>query len=251
MFKLLLILLSIFVIFFIPSSVLAAGASLTLVPNTNTYNRSCGFSIGIDMNTGGNPTDGTDVKLKFDPSVIKATSIDQGSVYSTYPDKSYDNTNGTISISGLASVESPFNGSGRFATVNFQVEPSAVTGLTQVKFDFVRGSSTDSNVVQSNLVIDILESVTDGTYTIGIGSCAGTGGTTPTPTPLAVVDDHPNAFTGGTTGGTTTKGGISTGSGQTLDNIVGGSPGISSTTLAVSIIGSVLVIAGILGLAFL
>src|SRR5207248_2085251 len=62
-----------------------------------------------------------------------------------------------------------------FATVNFTVLPTAPAGLTQVKFDFDPNNklkTTDSNVIDKSTAADVLNNVTDGSFTVGSGSCA-------------------------------------------------------------------------------
>ena len=137
----------------------------------------------------------------------------------------------------MASVSSAFSGQGSVATVKFTVKDNAPTGATQVKFDFDpsdKSKTTDSNVVQRGTASDILSSVVNGNYTIGTGTC----GTSPA------------------TGGKGGQGAVSTPSGQvkTLDQLVdktGKGPGSPELTFTLAIVGSVLVVLGILGLALL
>lgn len=155
-----------------PASALAA--SLALSPATATVNSGCSFSTAVNLDTAGVQTDGTDVILLYDPSRFTATSVTKGTLYPDYPVSSIDSQAGKISISGLASVDQPFTGSGTFATVNFTVAQNASLGATSVNFDFDPnnpGKTTDSNVVQRGTVTDVLSSVTNGNFTIGTGTC--------------------------------------------------------------------------------
>lgn len=222
---------------FLAFPTLAYGASLNLSPATSTFNKSCNYGVDINLNTAGQNTDGTDAIIKFNPSQITVSSITPGSIYPDYPTANPDNSKGTISISGLSSVSTPYNGSGKFATINLAVNSNASTGSQlQLTFDFDpnnKSKTTDSNVVQTATVVDILDSVTNGAYTIGSGSCAG---------------DNSNAVSGGTV----VSDNVGTPSGN-LDQIAGNGvkSGIVSSTFLLAIVGSILVILGIAGLALL
>lgn len=208
-----------------------AAATLSLSPSTGTFNKSCQFTVNIKLDTGGAQTDGTDAILTYNTSQLSTNTlaIASGTIYPDYPGNNVDSQTGKITISGLASVSSAFAGQGNLATITFTVNPTASEGPATVKFDFDsanKAKTTDSNVVERGTVSDILSSVVDGNYTIGSGtSCAAAG-----------------------------KGGVSaTPSGQlkNLDQAVGGTTGSPELTYTVAILGSILTILGILGLAIL
>lgn len=220
----------------LPASSFAA--TLSLSPSSGTFNRGCNVSLRIELDTTGTNTDGTDVILNYDPAKfnIQTSSISNGSIYSDYPGNSVDASGGKISISGISSVSSPFNGKGTFATLNFKVGDNAPAGTAVLKFDFDpndKTKTTDSNVVERGTIADVLNSVTDGNYTIGTGACglAGQGqtlqDTSPTGTPSAVKATPPaNLY---------------------KDN----PPGLTDTTTILSVVGTFLVVLGIAGLALL
>lgn len=244
------------IVFLTPSAVYAA--SLTLSPATATVNKNCTFEIKVNLNTQGQDTDGTDVILSYDTTKFQVTtsSIVNGTIYSDYPGNSV--TNGKISISGIAPAAQPYNGSGTFATLNVSVLSTAA-GTGTFKFDFDPNDkikTTDTNVVQGGAdPVDILSAVTDGTYTVGTGTtCTGTAG-------------------GGTAGGGTAGGGAGAGTrtlpaggqGGTLGNgpLAGGpatdsalptqlpAGGLEGPTLIFAVVGGVLTVIGLLGLALL
>ncbi len=166
-----------FWLFYSPAGVFAQTATLSLEPSTGTFNRGCNFSLNVVLDTGGTQTDGTDAILIYDPSRFNATSITNGTVYPDYPGNNIDVQNGRITISGLASVNTPFSSKGTLATVNFTVQSNAPAGVAQVKFDFLptdKAKTTDSNVVERGTLVDTLNSVVDGNYTIGTGACGQT-----------------------------------------------------------------------------
>lgn len=229
------ILIAVFIFYFLllPSSVYAAGATLSLSPATGTLNRGCSFSVEIKLDTGGAQTDGTDVILLYIPTQLEAKSIKPGTVYAEFPGSSIDSQLGKINISGIASAASAFVGSGTLATVDFTVLETAPTGVTQLKFDFDpndKGKSIDSNVVERGTVTDILNQVNNATFTIGSGSCSSSA-VTVTPRPRGGGDDIKV---------------VPTVPGKILPE----SGGVE-TTMVLTVVGGILTIIGILGLALL
>lgn len=212
---------------------LAVAATLSLNPASGTFNKGCNFALNIDLDTTGTQTDGTDAILLYDQSRFTATTIQNGTIYSDYPGSNIDSANGKITISGLASVSSAFSGKGTLATVNFKVIDAAAAGATQITFDFDpnnKTKTTDSNVVERGTVVDVLSAVTNGSYTIGAGSC------------VAQASPGPQGATGTATSSATPK---------NLDDAVGGKTGSETLTFTIAIVGSILTILGILGLAIL
>ncbi len=215
--------------------VLAQQATLSLSPSSGTFNKGCAFALQVNLNTGSAQTDGTDAIILYDPTRFSATSVVSGSIYPDYPGNNIDDTGGKITISGLASVTTPFSGQGTLATVNFKVQDAAPTGVSQIKFDFDpndKSKTTDSNVVERGTVADILNSVVNGSYTIGTGTCVkpsstpaprGGPGSSATPSATPVSTPKPTLPDRGTEG----------------------------TTMTLGIIGVILTVAGVLGLAVL
>lgn len=203
-------------------------ATLSLSPSIGSFNRGCPYSVSINLDTAGAQTDGTDAYLRYDPTRLTPSSLVSGSIYADYPGNNIDSAGGKITILGLADVTSPFTGKGVLATVNFIVKSDAPTGVTQVVFDFDpndKTKTTDSNVIQRGTVTDILNSVVNGSYTIGTGACPLSVGSGVIATPSATVAPT---------------------SPPTLPPA-----GSAQFTYTVAIIGSILVVLGILGLAIL
>lgn len=218
------------------TTVYAQTATLSLSPSSGTFNRGCSQTVNITLNTGGAQTDGTDAILIYDPSRLNAISIVNGTIYADYPGNNIDSANGKITVSGLASVTAPFTGQGGvLATINFIVKSDAPVGVTQVNFDFDannKSKTTDSNVVQRGTVADILNSVVNGSYTVGTGACSG--GSTILPA----------------TGGVgTPSGAVSSPSSSPSQALP--PAGFETLTYTLAIVGSILTVLGILGLAIL
>lgn len=221
----------------LPKAAFAQTATLSLSPSSGTFNKGCPLTLQINLATGGIQTDGTDAILAYDSTRFSATSISSGSIYPDFPGNNIDDANGKITVSGLASVTSPFSGQGTLATVNFKVVDTAPAGATQIKFDFDpqdKSKTTDSNVVERGTVSDVLNSVVNGNYTIGTGSCVAAGAPSPGPagapaTPSGAVTPPATPYVG-----------------PALPPA-----GTEQLTFALAIVGSALVILGILGLALL
>ena len=166
----------------------AFAATLSLSPSSGTFNKGCSFTLDINVDTGGEDTDGTDAILIYDNSKLTATNINtelSPKIYSDFPGSNVDDGTGKITVSGLASISSAFKGSGTLAKVTFTVKDTAPTGATIVKFDYSgSGNTTDSNVVKRGDVVDVLSNVTNGNYTIGTGACSGA---VPTSAPVTVL----------------------------------------------------------------
>jgi|Napbiome12C3dose_1001474.scaffolds.fasta_scaffold00001_136 hypothetical protein len=249
--------------FIFPVPALAQTTSLEIDPASGTFNRGCSFTLKVLLKTGGAPAEGVDTIIIYDTTRLTADSVTKGTLFPDYPIKNIDSASGRIAISAIGSVGSPFTGSGEFASINFTIPSTAQTGTTQVNLEFDAGNkakTTDSNVsgVQGGMVVDMLDSVLNGTFTIGSGAC------TAQPSPL------PSAIPGTATTGTTTTPGagfisqypgqgstyISTPPAQpkTLDQFVDGTgkgPGTPQLTFTLAIVGSILTVLGILGLALL
>lgn len=225
----------------------AYASTLSLSPATGTFNKSCAFALDVLLDTQGAPTDGTDAYLNFDSSRFTMNSIDTtGKIYPEYPGSGIDSQNpNRILISGLAAAGSPFSGSGKLATINFTVKDSAQTGVTQMTFDFDtnnKNSTIDSNVVRSGTSEETLTSVNNGSYTIGTGSCTSV---TPTPAPRGGNIGGSNISTPSASDKTFPTKTIPT-KGGTLPE--GGTPEFTATIV---IVGSILTVLGVLGLALL
>lgn len=170
--------------FLMPSSAFAA--TLTLTPKIATYNQACTYAADITLDTEGEKTDGTDVILLYDPTKISVLSIDNGSLYQSYLGKTIDNDNGRVTVTGLSSLNSNFNGKGIFATVNFAVKKTSPVGDASIRFDFDPSNpskTTDSNVVETGTVADILRAVADFLFSIAQNTFLTDPSPTPTPSP--------------------------------------------------------------------
>lgn len=241
--------------------VAASAATLTFNPSSGVLNKGCEVSIKIDLDTQGVQTDGTDVIVLYTPAQVSLTtsSITNGTIYPEYPGNSVDPTTGKVSISGISSVSSPFSGTGTFATLKFKVADTlAANTPINLSFDFDpnnKTKTTDTNVVERGTIADVLNSVTNGSYTVGTGSCASSITASPSPSPLSRLG---GGLGSGGAGGTLPGSGAGATGTQSAQYQVYTPPvnqlpnaGFLDNTIAITAVGVVLVILGVAGLAML
>jgi hypothetical protein len=125
----------------------------------------------VYINSAGANIVGADAIINYNTSKITIQSITQGSIFSTYPLKTY--FGGVLKISGLTlNGDSPFNGSqGLFATIHFRAN---TTGTANFTFTYTSGQTTDSNVTGEGTAGDLLNGITNAVYTIGASDNNGT-----------------------------------------------------------------------------
>ena len=145
---------------------------LVLDSQKTTYAVGEQIAVNIRVVTAGRATDSTDLILKYDPNVVDATSsaIVNGKIYKDYVIKDVDQKNGLVRISAITPPGNEgFVGIGEFATINFLAKK---TGTTKLEIDFIKGSTTDSNIVETGVAIDILDEVYNLEITVGEGEAA-------------------------------------------------------------------------------
>lgn len=124
------------------------------------------FSVTIMVDAGGKKLSGVDAVLFYDANkVVPEGKIIPGTLFPSYPLQKISTSAGKISITGTMTSNSqqPFTGKGIFATLNFKAMSA---GEALFAFDFMRGSTIDSNFVEFSSGKDLLESVSNGRYTI-------------------------------------------------------------------------------------
>ncbi len=125
--------------------------------------------VTVRVVTGGRATDSTDLIVKYDPQIldITADTISEGTIYQDYVIKDVDPQSGEVRISAITPPNSEgFVGIGVFATLNFLAKQE---GPTNLSIDYVKGSTTDSNIVETGIAIDILDQVFNLDLVIGQG----------------------------------------------------------------------------------
>lgn len=131
---------------------------MSLFAPKRNLNASEEVRVSVVIGTGGKSVDGADLIVSYDPKILEATSggLVKGKIFDEYPLLSLDEKKGLISISGINSVKKGFAGTGQFASLVFKAKSS---GKANLKIQFEKDSTTDSNLVESSSSKDILEVV--------------------------------------------------------------------------------------------
>lgn len=115
--------------------------------------------VTVKIDTDGQIADGVDVVLKFDPKILEASSasIITGTLFPDYPVSKVQD--GIVRITAITSLAGKgYSGSGIFAVINFKAKAK---GMAFVRFEFTKGSTTDTNIVGSEFTNDMLGEVKD------------------------------------------------------------------------------------------
>ena len=153
------------------TSTIGVGKLVLDVPKA-TYAKGEQIPVKVRVITAGRATDSTDLILKYDPKMLDATSsgVIEGTIYKDYIINEVAQTQGQVRISAITPPNTEgFVGVGEFATINFLAKQD---GNTKVEIDFVKGSTTDSNLVETGIAIDILDEVYNLDLIIGSGEQA-------------------------------------------------------------------------------
>lgn len=135
------------------------GGEIILLSSKDTLKVNEGVRVSIKISTGGHPTRGTDVILKFDPNYLEAatSSIYKSRIYPEFPQVSLDNKSGTLRISAVSpDANKTFNGVGTLAFLDFKAKQ---VGKTTISIEFERDETGDSNIIEAGTSNDILEKV--------------------------------------------------------------------------------------------
>lgn len=143
-----------------------SGGELSLTSEKTDYKVGDTVPVTVKVYTGGFPTLGTDVVVKYDPNILElgsATSLVSGDAYPEYPSKNFDQKTGMVTISGISALNGKeFSGLADFATINFKAK---ATGTANISFDFAPGGTADSNIIKLGVEnapsVDILSKVSD------------------------------------------------------------------------------------------
>lgn len=107
---------------------------------------------------------GSDVILRFNPTFLSADlNIKLGDYFASYPLKSVDNEKGTIKVTAFSGKNKPVSSSITLFTVSFTAKRA---GKTTVDFDFQKGRTNLTTLVEKGTSKNILGQIIDGTVTI-------------------------------------------------------------------------------------
>lgn len=125
------------------------------------------LAVEIRVSTGGHVVDGVDAVLKYDPKLIQVDAksvFEKGSIFEEYPIVNIDNKDGIVRISGIGNDSKGFSGTGSLGIIHFVTKKP---GNATLSVEFEKGSTTDSNIIETKTTRDILSSVTNLKLDIG------------------------------------------------------------------------------------
>lgn len=101
---------------------------------------------------------GTDAVILYDPTMLTNPAVKAGSIFDNYPFNYSDQSKGRIFISGIKTDKEGFAGEGLFGSITFT---ALKKGHTSIKFQFTKGQTVDSNVLQISTGADLLTEVSN------------------------------------------------------------------------------------------
>lgn len=105
---------------------------------------------------------GADVIVNYDPKLLSVISVKNnpvktGQIFSDYPLNKVDAGKGMISVSGITDATGGVLAQGLFGSIEFSAKSP---GVSKIGFDFIQGSTTDTNIINAANSKDVLSQVT-------------------------------------------------------------------------------------------
>ncbi len=120
----------------------SASPAISIDPIVTSANQGDGFTIDITVDPAGSEIAGVELKLAFDPAVVRLDTIDIGSFLGANPIEwlnSVDNSAGNVQLSYTIKQGTPaVTGQGTFATLNFHIIENAQAGTSDLDMAFVK-----------------------------------------------------------------------------------------------------------------
>lgn len=141
----------------IDESQLTAKFKLTYLPSVVHVGDT--VTLKIILSAVGELLDGSDIRLQFDPAFLQVQGeIEPTSLFQSFPQKSVDNTAGLIKMIAFGGMTDPLQQDEEMVTINFQTMQK---GRAHIWFDFRKGSTNTSTVVQKGTSKNLLGFVDD------------------------------------------------------------------------------------------
>ncbi len=122
------------------------------------------FSLAVVITAAGRQLDGADTIIKYDPKLVEVTDIIPGEFFTNYPRKTIDQVNGVIKMTGFSPKDANADGDN---FIFFTIEAKAlVSGTAKFDFEFEKGKTNLSTVVESKTSRNLLGKVTGATVSI-------------------------------------------------------------------------------------
>ena len=133
--------------------------SMFLVASPETIQVGSDIKIAVAFYAPGVILSGADVILKYDPVFLKASQdLDLGQYFSSYPLKTIDNTKGNIRLTAFGGKSGPNSSAQVIFSVNLKAKK---TGRTEIKLDYLSGSTNRSTLVEKGTSKNILSGVSN------------------------------------------------------------------------------------------
>lgn len=166
-----------------------AAPRLTLTPVSGSYTNGSTFTVSIGVNSETEKSSAVDVWATFDKTKLEIVSITKSTnpPFAFEMTPKFDNTAGTFQFSCVSTNMSAFDDAvinGELAVVTFKTK---AVGAAALNFTCTSGSTTDSNIFNSD-INDVIscDANSVGSYTITGDSATAITTTTPTPTTTLV-----------------------------------------------------------------
>lgn len=124
-----------------------------------------GESIPVTINVASNKnTAGADLIIKYDPNLLSVVTdtvkapVAVGTIYDDYPVNKIDEKTGLITVSGITNNLNGIIPKGVFGTIIFQAKAA---GVARIFFDFSKGATNDTNIIENQTARDVLEEVSN------------------------------------------------------------------------------------------
>lgn len=153
----------------------AQAANFNLSPSSQAFTEGCEEQVDIMIDSEGATTDAANIYVYYDPTEISivdqdayttGTQIQTGDAYQTYVDNTA--AGGEIRLTGFT-VLGGFSGTRTFGTIVFEALPGVTAATLEVYY--ISGSTLDSNIAEKDTGLDLLDGVTNGSYTFSTGFC--------------------------------------------------------------------------------
>lgn len=150
------------------------------------------FEIDIIINTEGYSVGGAGAKFYFDEDYLKIVDFEPTDLFADYPVVDYDNDDGKAKISGVVSgPDDLFEGKAGMATITFE---AIRTGKSIVRFEYIPGSTKDTNLAVTTGNGDILRKVNTLTVTTKGNDPDRTPTPSPTKAPTRIPTKRPTSY---------------------------------------------------------
>jgi len=166
-------------------------ATLTLSPDTGTYQAGQTFSVDVIVNTNSQPVNAVAAYINYNPALLAVDAIDYtGSVFTIQWESSINSPVGMIKIGRSIAGSTVNTANGKIATLRLRGLANTTPSSDNFTFDFAAGDANKSAVFLADATggTYILSGVYNGRYTI-------TGGATDTQTPTVTAFIIPSSAT--------------------------------------------------------